>query len=1200
MSSKESYSETLQRIQLKEDQIILLDVKLNSSTITRSVDAYQLDNKLMLAIEPLFDALKIRYAITQDTLTIWQDEKENNFTLSNQPGNSENFLWASDNFYFFIELALVEKLFPVKIEIIYNNLELKITTGKEEMIFPVQKLAQQARQRNLNRFTADQYDFEQNQIPITIADQYRLFTVPHGRVLIAAETDRNDTSINGSVQLVSDLLYHSANLTLSDNSNSDFAARLVLSRYKTEPNKPILGLYDQYQLGDISSITNGISTNTSGGVGISFNKLGNNNFRQTNQAINLQEIAPPGWEAELFRNNIFLAATTVPDDGLLNFDDIEVEYGINNYEIKLYGPFGETQIRKKTLDLTQNALQKGQFTHGVYALDRNHRLINDQSTEPYTFTDYGATFDYGVTDYWQIGFGIAGVKDNQQFYNFSNAVSLPGLLIENDLSIDQESNYSQITSVKGSLFERDAYSFVFQSSDNFVSDRTQTTGQSSILSGSYSKPTDFANLNFSATYSEDDFSKRTSFSNRISKNVGSLIVRHDLDYTDISSIQINQRLISGVLGLSGMLPYKFRISANLRYSPEEEDKVSKSSSLLLQRNMRDPWNGFHSFNISYLPLAESTSAWRLSHRAAWQAEEFQLNVSTNFDEQNKWSFQLGIQLFLGYDYRNNKFLFNQNIQSNTATLDIHTYLDRQINGIHDPLDYNLSDVEFYGNPEWESMKSGQNGRTILPGVSAATPFSFGAKWKQGSNTINNDYVVYTHPGAYIDVNMPFVLSTDLIGFVMRTQGEQEVGIQNIKIELSNTENIVLQSIETDLDGYYEFNGLSPGQYKIQVTESTLQDQGYTSETIGFSILTGGQGGFSELPAIRLRRISGPSDREAQSISSYNLNSKNSEPVIWNDDPKVMQNYFTLPTKNKVKAKYSLTQNKQDDELPLQENQGETTLGTPSTEELVVESSNDKAPSQYVLFKNKPNAVGLPTLSVGNAIETKTSVNEKNINSDNVLREENIPTNSSLAQAYAAPFLSTELIEDSESKTILIGEYVIQLGAYTEQSIAQEMIQRLATDKLLKQNFSIIKDDVNNLLRLTYGRFESVTSASVFANKNIKQSQPYFVRKLKSDSANNSNIEVPDASAKSSENNNIGWVVQFYASEAPLSLASLPGRYSVIKNTRTATKQTAGNKILYCLISQTYTNKATATQALVESGLNGWVTSSSNFSNISKL
>ncbi len=1194
MNSVYLRAESLRQVQLDEEQIILVDVRLNNTTITRSIDVYQINDKLLVAIEPLFDGLKIRYSITDSSLSIWKNEQVIPFNLEQQSNVPSDFLWATDGFYFFTELALIKKLFPAKMEFLNRTLELKLTTAKDELVFPVQKLAQQATQRTLNRFTGDRYEFKLNKDPITIADQYRLFTVPHGRVLLAAETDKNSTGFNGSVQLVSDLLYHSANLTLSDTNNSDLAARLVLSRFKSAPNKPILGLYDQYQLGDVSSVTNGISTNTSGGIGFKFDKLGAGDYRRSNQAINLQEIAPPGWEAELFRNNIFLAATTVPNDGLLNFDDVEVEYGLNNYEIKLYGPYGETQVRKKSLDLTKNALNKGQFTHSFYALDSNHRLINDQSDADYKLTDYGATFGYGVTDNWQIGFGFAGIENEQQFYNITNALTFPGMLFENDLSVDQDGNYAQITSLKGRLFSRDSYTLEFESSDNFTSNRISSPGKNTSISGAYSRPTDFANINFSASFSESDLLKRSSVGNRISGNIGQLIIRHDLNYTSITTDKLESNSISGTLGLSGSLPYDFRISANLRYQPEEDDIISKASSLILQRNLRDSWDGYHSFSVNYLPFAESTANWRVGHRAAWQADEFQLNVSTNYDEFNKWSFQLGIQLFLGYDYQNNKFLFNKNIQSNTATLDIHTYLDRQLNGVPDPLDYNLADVEFYGSPEWASLTSGQNGRTVLPGVTAITPFSFVGKWKQGSNTINNDYLVYTHPGAYIDVNMPFVLSTDIIGFVLRTQNGQEVGIQNISMELIDSDGEFLQTIETDLDGYYEFNGLSPGKFTIRVTESNLREQGYTSQTIGYSLLTGGQGGFSELPTIKLRRVNDDSDPMQQAIVTHSLNSKNSEPVIWDEDPEKRQNYFTLPTKDKVMAKHSLALSKQNENSA----QSQESIAIKKPESAITKTAAT-VPQKFSFLQNQKTENGLPSLSVSTLperdFEPAPSSLEDTFSSETAGKAVE-PILESIEPIALNGTIEKQYQDSSNSAPTLAGDFIIQLGAYTSEQVAQNVIKRLNSAKLPAQNFDLTSNDINTLLRLSYGHFESMQEALTFANQNIGQEQTYFVRK-EFKNAKKAMVKTKSSISERINTKKSGWVIQFYASNTAITSANLPIQYNKISNAQTATKTMDDGRTLYCLISQVYPGKKSANNALATSGVTGWVTSSSAFRNI---
>jgi hypothetical protein len=231
--------------------------------------------------------------------------------------------------------------------------------------------------------------------------------------------------------------------------------------------------------------------------------------------------------------------------------------------------------------------------------------------------------------------------------------------------------------------------------------------------------------------------------------------------------------------------------------------------------------------------------------------------------------------------------------------------------------------------------------------------------------------------------------------------------------------------------------------------------------------------------------------------------------------------------------------------------------------------------------------------------------DKDIIIDSVPAEENRVVINSIIPAADERISPTSLrsqsrLENANPEPALIGEFVIQLGAYADQKVALEVIQRLASAKLPVSNFAITKDNTSNLVRLTYGRFESIKSALVFANKNIGKAHAYFVRKEKISSVNSKNPKVLTSNVKSTNTIDTGWVVQFYASEAPLTTSSLPSRYNAIKNTQTATKQTASNSTLYCLISETYTNKSMATQSLAASGLNGWVTSNSNFSDITRL
>ncbi|MDX2370425.1 MAG: SPOR domain-containing protein [Colwellia sp.] len=1168
-------AEALYQVNINEDDILLLDVVLNNETVAQSIDAYRVDNKLMLAVEPLFDALNIRYKISKSSLSIWQDETEQRFSLN---GDSQaNFRWASDDFYLFTDLALFQLLFPAKMDYFPKRLKLSIKTPEKDLVFPFQKIKQQNKKRLLEQAVNNRGAVVQEQIPITISDEYQLFTLPHGRINIAAEKNNLNSGINTSIQLTSDFLYHSTELTLSDTNHTDLSARLNFSRYKTTPNDYIFGVYDIYQVGDISGQTNSLTTSTSAGLGVNFARRPEG-YRPSNQSINLEETAPPGWEAELFHNNIFLEAVTVPADGLLVFENVETFYGQNTYLIKLYGPYGEEEVITRVINLTENALSKGEFAHNIYGLDSNHRLINDKSEKDYELTHYGASVDYGVSDIWQIGLGYTGltndlgVGNNKQFFNLKNAFTLPGLLLENDISFDQNGNHAQLTTLKGSAFEQDSFTLSFESAKDFQSGKVSAVGQQLTYQGSYSKSMGYTNLGFNATYSKDERREYFDTSVRLSGNVNLLNYNNTFNYTKTKNL-LNNDLISnkrtdrfiGSFGLSGNLPYNFRVSGVIDYEPQADDVILDSSSIRIQNKFQDFWNATNYLTLDYLPLkhGQQTARWRFSHRVAWQAESYQLNLSSSYDENDNWSVQFGLQFFLSYDHRNNKVLFNDRLTSNTATLDVHTYLDRQLNGVNDPLDYNLSGVSFRGQPEWEGIKTSETGRIILPGVYASTPFSFSAKWKDGSSTINNDYVVYTHPGAYIDVNMPFILSTDISGFVLRTKGNDAVGLRNVIVELFNHKGELVNTQKSDQDGYYEFLALIPGNYLIRVAQKTLIEKSYTSDVIGFKVSTS-KGGYVELPIIKLQKLYEDTIKSKERIDLVILNEDNTDVVVWDDDENVRKNYFTMPTKDDISAKHSLSRVEDEED-------------TKSTVKLAVteKKSLPKATNNKFAFLSSGDIASgvLPSVSI------RKPINQKN-NKPETARQQAKSESIKDSNVLVTPF---------NKMTNKEAFYTIQLGAFSTKQDAELLMKKLDNTKLSLNDFNISKDPIKDIYRVSYGYFTTKVEANQFAKISFRKEQKHFIRQIKTQKI--------DRKMDRTKNNNNAWVIQLFSARKPLSESAMNNQFSKIGTLYSARKKTKNEDYLYCLISNSFSSKSDAKKALKDSGLAGWPVKRSSYNKI---
>lgn len=931
----------LLKVEVDEDNILLLDARVKKHHAGSSIDAYISNDRILIAIEPLFDGLKLKYKIIGNQLKVWKDDDEIIINLSSTSFKTNNSkipitqplgLWADDGYYKFIELAFVAEIFGVRIETDLTTQIVSIFTGSdtayfqkkikriedaEGYLFPIQRLAILNEQRIGERFNSAIATQDKDKPKITISDQYRLFTPPHGRVVLSADLD--DKRFNGSAQLVSDLLYHSTNLTMSQSDGSDFAASISFNRYKESPDDLIFGLFDYYSLGDVSGVSNNLTTSASAGVGMVLNRSPEN-FRRKNLETTIDELAPPNWDAELFHNGRFIGRTKVPGDGRLLYDNVEIYYGLNIFEIKLYGPYGEEEIINKTVTVKQNPLAKGQVAYSVNALDRNHNVINDKNNyNSFEITNYGGSIDYGVTERWQIGASFASIDNEQQLFSLKNNLSFNNFLLENSLSFEQGGGYAQLTTLTGSILEGDNYSFRFESADDFKSEVVNSQQRDfSQYTASYALPTDWIYTNFSADYYIDDITESRSLTNTLSKNISGLSLTHRLTYSQLENIlpdapDSSKDSLNGTLGLSGSYD-RFNLSGQINYDPQADDIILRSSSITLRTRLQDPYKNNHYVEARYFPLNEKNYLWQLRHNVAWQSEDYQLTFSSGYNANDEWDIQFGIQFFLGYDYHHNKFIMDKVLSAGSATLDVHSYLDRQANGEPDVLDYNLPNVRFSGNSRWVDLQSGEDGRTILPGVSANGAFSFGAKWQEGSATLNNDYVVYTHPGAYVDVNMPFFLFTDVAGFVVRQQNGEEIGLRNATMQLLSNEGDVVKTVETDEDGYFEFLQLMPDSYKVVISPEYLAQKGLTGEITGTSIATGGKGGFVELPVFILRRMNNDLDHDAQDLSAFVINEDNVDALVWSKDEKVNQNYFTLPPKGKVKAKHSLTEPK----LPTQD------------------------------------------------------------------------------------------------------------------------------------------------------------------------------------------------------------------------------------------------------------------------------------------
>jgi len=533
------------------------------------------------------------------------------------------------------------------------------------------------------------------------------------------------------------------------------------------------------------------------------------------------------------------------------------------------------------------------MAYSFYGVDRSKRVINDQSDSDFSLTDSGFTFDYGISDSWLLGLSAVQSTTNfngkkQSFVTLKNAFVLPGYLFENEISAQNEAGYSQISTLTGNAYGRDTFSIVYQSADDFRSSKINSADSRwhNIYANYSGSVASLGSLGYGIGVGYNSIKDDSSIDNMLGK--------------EDNHWQFNQRLSKSFGGVSV-----------IQYKPDNDNDIIQSGNVTLS------WFNnrfYHSLRGIYY-LADTNNKWQLGYNMSWDNNYFSSNLSTTYNAEDEWTIGLGFNLFFGYDHHNKTMRISNDLSSGSASLNTYSYLDRNPNGWRDESDWDLEGVSFTGNSAWKDIKSGENGRVVVPGVSTNTPFKFNASWEYGTSTLQQDYVIYTHPGAYVDVNIPFYITTDISGFVYVTNSESENRpLGGAILYIQNSFGEIVKEVNTDQDGFYEVRSLKPGRYQVAILPEYLDKSGFTATNVGFEFTTSGKGGFVELDDIKLTLSDNNGQRKAQTIRVLRLNANNSGQQVWldKDDP-LSRQIYSLParTNSQVQQRYS-----QPDKLPV--------------------------------------------------------------------------------------------------------------------------------------------------------------------------------------------------------------------------------------------------------------------------------------------
>ncbi len=214
---------------------------------------------------------------------------------------------------------------------------------------------------------------------------YSAFQLPSVDVIASASYVRDAATGSSSSQVryelfaSGELLGASFDARLSSDTNA-IPQSVRLRAYRSDPAGGLLGplAATHVAVGDVNSLSTPTGAQPVAGRGALL----------TNRPLDLPDSfdrttfrgdLPAGWDAELYRNGQLLGFASPGGDGRYEFTDVRLMYGLNRFEIVLYGPQGQVRREVRNIPVGLDAIppQKTYYWAGIVQEGRDLLRIGD-------------------------------------------------------------------------------------------------------------------------------------------------------------------------------------------------------------------------------------------------------------------------------------------------------------------------------------------------------------------------------------------------------------------------------------------------------------------------------------------------------------------------------------------------------------------------------------------------------------------------------------------------------------------------------------------------------------------------------------------------------------------------------------------------------------------------------------------------------
>lgn len=814
-----------------EDDSLLLELRSGQYRLGEPLRGYQTPSGVCVDLADLIQALDLPVRLDKKSrrATGWLFAEDQRFVLDRDSNTVQNVngnrAIAKDAVRdtpegWCVDLKALSGWMGVRFRADLSNLAVLLESDRKlPFLEAIERKSRAARLRTPKLAEFDLSKLPQAQTP------YKGWRTPSVDVQIQGQWTRNSGARGQFEALASGEavgLSYTARLAGSTDNGAD---SLRLKLFRNDPAAELLGPLraSQVELGDVESLRGALTAQAAFGRGAFVSNRPLNRPGRFG-VTSLSGTLPAGWDAELYRNGELRAYQADRGDGRYRFDDIELLWGENDFEVVLYGPQGQIKRERSSAPVGVESLPAGKTWYWAGVVDAGRDLIDLSKTfsDPNTGWRWGVGVERGIDRRTTAGLEYQSVMfagRRRHYIEGTVQRALGRMLLE--LSGAQQLGAGRAFQAKalGRLGSIRYDAEALWVDGDFESELVEAQQRreyglrlsTAVKLGSWRLPVETGIRHFQT---------------RTGARVTEWLIRSAVQLKRTSlTTELSRRTAQGpASALTGEdLGIKLNLIANTAIGPVRLRGGARFALDGVRRGLENAQavaeTGLGHSSTLRLGYEHDTGSRRDEAMLGWvrQFDRFALRAEGRLDTRGRLSLGLTLGFSLGPDPVDGGWRMSRQRLAESGQAAIEVFRDENGDGYRQTGEGLVEGVSLEAGFRHTEAPTNKSGRAVIDGLTPYVPvlvsIDAGTLPDPLLQPKGQGVVVVPRPGVAARISLPLAPTGEVEALLLGPDGEPREGVV---LELTDQTGHVVRQVQSDFDGYVLFDAVPYGDYNLRV------------------------------------------------------------------------------------------------------------------------------------------------------------------------------------------------------------------------------------------------------------------------------------------------------------------------------------------------------------------------------------------------